>query len=455
MASGFRVRGAPYDIRLGSVFSPLKLVLFLYVPLLLLYVGTGTQVFASDFGSVKALSWTGFSYFGLAVLLFAAGAKIGADGTGRKAVRGRPRPGRRELTRDQRRSLAVLLEAALLTSIGAYLLWFSLGVVRAGGPAKLIEAWRNDPHLVKDVYLATVPGITTLTQLAVAAIPLVLAFGLFRRGTVMPVLVVLVVALALVRSFLFNERLALLEVLVPGIVVLAAPRRVTIPRIAAYAGIFVATVVTFFAVTELRRTYVYTHQFSVSHATARFFGYYLTSVNNGMVVAERYRGQTPFYSTGGILWSFPVAGDLRVEHLPSIGTISLKYSDLFGVDPPEFWPSAFSREGLNYEFNTFSTPGYLAADLAWLGLLAVFLLGLVSGRLYRWSSDDDLSLAFYAVWVVGLLEFMRILYFTNSRLLPAYIVFMGAFLVVRRHSPSLPAALASRQTQLAARGSVE
>jgi hypothetical protein len=39
------------------------------------------------------------------------------------------------------------------------------------------------------------------------------------------------------------------------------------------------------------------------------------------------------------------------------------------------------------------------------------------------------------VWLVGLFEFMRILYFTNTRMFPAYLVFIAAYLVVRRRAP--------------------
>jgi oligosaccharide repeat unit polymerase len=429
-----RVRGRPQVIRLSSVFSPLALVVFLYVPLLLLYVVSSPSVFATDFGSRKAFTWTAFAYFSLALLSFAAGAKLGSDRV-RSRARSRGESLERALTPTRERSMAVLVEAALIISVAASLLWFALGVIRAGGIAPFVEIWQREPFRLKGEILATVPGVTTLMQLAVAAIPLAVVYGLNRKGSVIRILIVLALVLAAARAVFFSERLALVELLLPLVFLALAHRRVTVSRVTVYAVALLAVVMTFFAVTELRRTYAYTGDFSASRAATRFVGYYLTSVNNGMVVVDEYPAETPLYSTGEILWHFPVVGDLRLEHLPGVGTISFRYDDAFGIDPQSFWPQVFRAEGLDYEFNVFSTPGFLAADFGWAGLVAIFVLGLASGAIFRRSQTSRLHLALYAVWVVGLFELMRIFYFADTRLLPAYLVFLAAYLVVRRPTP--------------------
>jgi len=429
-----RVRGRSHVIRLSSVFSPLAFVAFLYVPLLLLYVVSSPSIFATDFGSRKALTWTAFAYFSLALLCFAAGAKLGADRVLSRA-RGRGEQLERELAPAHERSMAVLVESALVISVAASMLWFALGVVRAGGIASFIEIWQSEPFRLKGEILATVPGVTTLMQLAVAAIPLAVVYGLNRTGSVVRILVVLAILLAAARAVFFSERLALVELLLPLAFLALAHRRVTVSRVTVYAAALLAVVMTFFAVTELRRTYAYTGDFSASRAATRFVGYYLTSVNNGMVVADEYPAETPFYATGEILWRFPVVGDLRLEHLPGVGTVSFRYDDVFGVDPESFWPHAFRAEGLDYEFNVFTTPGYLAADFGWAGLVAIFVLGLASGALFRRSRTSRLNLALYAVWVVGLFELMRIFYFADTRIFPAYLVFLAAYVIVRRPAP--------------------
>jgi oligosaccharide repeat unit polymerase len=428
--------GGPRVIRLDSIFSPLTLVVFLYTPLLALYVLSSPAVFALDFDSRKTLSWTGLAFFALSILLFAAGAKAGG---GRRSVAhagGPPEPIETDaLPRATRRSLAVLLEAALLLSVGAYLLWFGLGVVRAGGIGNFLEIWRTDPHLVKKVILVTLPGVTTLTQLAVAAIPLAIAYGFVRRGSVIRMLVVLIAILAVLRTIFFSERLAFIELAVPIAFLLLAPRRVTVPRVVLYVVSFVLAAMVFFSITELRRTYVYTHNFSPDRSATRFFGYYLTSVNNGMAVIDHYPASTPFASTGEFLWRFPGLRDLRVDDFAGAGTVTLRYPDLFGVEPDSFWPQAFSDQGLSYEFNVFTAPGFLAADFGWAALLVVLLLGYVSGRLYRRTPSSPFHRALYAVWLVGMFEFMRILYFTSTRVFPAYLLFAAVYLVLRQGVP--------------------
>jgi oligosaccharide repeat unit polymerase len=426
------MRGGTRVIRLASIFSPLTLVVFLYTPLLLLYAVSSEGVFETEFDSRKTLTWSGFAFFALALLCFAAGAKAGED-----QARAKARAGEwvdRELTAAQRRSLAVLLEAALVLTILAYVLWFARGFARAGGVSQFLEIWRRDPLFIKTQILTTVPGVTTLIQVAVATIPLAIAFKLYRRGSVVPVLVALAIVLGAARALFFSERLALIELLLPIVFLLLAPRRITIPRVVLYAIVLLLAVMTFFAATELRRSYAYTHDFSASTSATRFAGYYLTPVNNGMAVIDHYPGETPLYSSAQFLWLFPGLRDLRVEHFPAFGTVSLRYADVFGVDPEEFWPRAFGDQGLNYEFNVFSAPGHLAADFGWGALIAVFLLGLLSGTLYARSETSVFHRALYAVWLVGLLEFMRILYFTNTRVFPAYLVFAAAYVVVRRRA---------------------
>ena len=416
-------------VPLRSLFSPLALVVWLYAPLLLLYALSSESVFLNEFDSRKTLTWAGFAYFALALGLFAAGAKLGQEAVRRP--RFRASTGQDTLSPRQKRRLEKLLEAALAVSILAYVVWFARGAVRAGGALSFLETWRRDPHLIKTEIMTTVPGVTTLTQLALATVPLAIAYGLTKRRSLVRTLVVVVLALAVLRAVFVSERLALIELLVPLAFLLAAPRKVAFPRIAVYALAFVAAVMTFFAVTELRRTYVYTQDFSPAEASTRFFGYYLTSINNGMVIVDRYPARTPFYSTGKIAWEFPVVRDVHVEQLPVVGTLSFRYEDALGVDPEDFWLGAFVVEGLDHEFNVFTTPGYLAADFGWAGLVVMLVLGVLSGRIYCRSETSPFHRALYAVWLVGLLELMRIYYLAETRVFPAYLVFLAAYLVVR------------------------
>ena len=272
-----------------------------------------------------------------------------------------------------------------------------------------------------------------------------IAYKLFRGGSAIRVLVVIVLAFAAARAVLFNERLAVIELLVPLAYLLASPRKVTVPRVVVYAVVFLLAAITLFSVTELRRTYVYTNDFSIGRSTTRFFGYYLTSVNNGIAVIDDYRRRRRSTRAASCSGSSRGARDLHVEHFPVVGTISLRYVDAFGVDPG-FWPRAFADQDLDYEFNVFTAPGFLAADFGWAALLAVLLIGLASGYLYRRGATSTFHHALYAVWLVGLFEFMRILYFTNTRMFPAYLVFLGVpYLVLRRRARAHARACALRR----------
>jgi oligosaccharide repeat unit polymerase len=420
-------------VELRQLFSPLALVGLVYVPLFVLFLATSPSLFESEFGSTKHLTGTAVLYFAISITLFAFAAAVGRSLGLRRPLRYAFEQA--ALTDDYRlRRLAPFLRGLLFVSLLAYLAWFAAGAIRAGGPTQLIRTWLSNPFLVKTELLRTVPGLTTLTQLAVAAIPLALVFGLLGRRSKLRPLVTTILLLAVARSFVFSERLAVLELVVPATYLLLAERRVTVSKAVLWGlGLGFAVLVVFTA-TELRRTYTYTHNFSLPRVTVRFFGYYLTSIDNGSVIIDRYPAATPFANTGQMLWRFPVVSNLSAPDLPGLGTVSLRYADIFGRDPDTFWPPAFAAQGLSYQYNVFTTPGFLAADFGWFALPVVFLLGLYSGALYTRARSSPFHRALYAVWLVGLLEFMRILYFFDTRLLPAYLAFAAVYVSIARRA---------------------
>jgi oligosaccharide repeat unit polymerase len=423
-------------IELRRVFSPLALVAIVYVPLLVLFLITSPSVFESEFQTTKHVSITSVSYFTLSLLLFAAGAALGRGRLLRRPLRSAFEQVAPSDTYRIRR-LEPFLGGLMLVSVVAYLAWFGVNVVSAGGPTKFFHAWLYSPVFYKKYLLRTIPGVTTLTQLAVAAIPLALAFGLLRRGGKLRGLAVCIVVLGAARSVLFSERLAVFELIVPIAYLLLAQRRITVAKGVLYGlGVGFAILVMFSA-TELRRTYVYTHNFSASRVTARFFGYYIASVDNGGVVIDHYPAATPFANTLQMLWRFPVAGSIHADHFPVVGTVSLH--DGVGKDPIPFWSQAFAQQHLSYEYNTLTTPGFLAADFGWFALPVLFLLGFYSGTLYTRARSSPFHRALYAVWLVGLLEFMRILYFFDTRLLPAYAAFGAVYVSIARRARFEPA----------------
>jgi len=401
-------------VPVAPLFSPLTFAALFYTPLLLAFTLTPEAAFLGLFDSLKYYSTSALLYYTACIALFATGAFIalrrGTPGRSVLAVPYSP------ISLDQRpRWIDPLLVGAMAVSLLAYVLWFGLGLVRAGGPASFFSTYASDPFTVKEVLLRTIPGVTTLVQLSVAAVPLAIVYGSWRRPLVRG-LGVAIFAFAFARSFLFSERLALLELLIPAGFLMIVHRRLRPNRLVLLVVGTVLLVLAFYAISEARRSFVYSGDFSIEAASFRALGYYLTSINNGFLVATEYRFWDPFYSMLEIFWRFP-----GIESV-------LSYERLFAVEPSFLYTDALSRAGLNPEFFVLTLPGYLAADVGWMGAAVMGLLGALTGRLYLAAATDPLARAFYAVWLVGLLELMRISYFFDTRLAPVYFLFAAVYI---------------------------
>jgi len=312
------------------------------------------------------------------------------------------------------------VRSGLVAALLAYAVWFFLGVLRANGVRNLISMWLVHPFYVKSVLLETVPGITTLTQVAVAAIPVMICCVRVNRCDY--VLSGLVFLLAIIRAFLFGERLALLEVLVPILYIKLITRKISWRSALAGVLFFIIFVAGFFILTEARRSFVYVGSDSVKYliktGTVRFLGYYMTSINNGIFFMQHYAFTAPLYNTFVSLWRFP--GLYNLYNL---------FTGLNAIDVG----NVLYKFGLNPEFNTLTSVCYWVIDFGLRGALIVsFFFGFLSGLFYKLASQNSLSTALYSVWLVGLLEFMRICYLTSTRLFPAYIFFIGALILSRK-----------------------
>jgi oligosaccharide repeat unit polymerase len=399
-------------VRLEALFSPYVLVPGLGATLLVIYLATPGTVFEREFQSPKWDTPWPAVFYTLALAAFGIGALAG-DVMARRP-RARAEGERGELVRARMRRLCLV---ALLVSVGAYALWWGRGIANAGGIGELVRTYARNPELVRTEYLTTIPGVTTLTQLAVAAIPLAIAYRLFDRRLVV-VLVGLVFVLALARSVLDSERLALLELLIPAAYLAVAGRRIAPLRLVAAAGLLALAVVAFFVGNELRRKGAY-GDFALTDALWRFAGYYLGTVNNTFAMIDHHAFATPLYFTGQALWEFPGMRQLGVTP-----------ENLLGIDAPRFIEDFFRLNGLSPAVNTFGVLGSVSADFGWLALLWLLGVGAAAGALYRAATRSAFYRALYAVWLVGLLEFVRIYYFFSTRLVPAYLVFAVALVIV-------------------------
>lgn len=390
--------------------SPYIITVWMYLPIFLIYLIISPTLFKAWYNEPKVLSnfWQA-AYFLSIIILFGIGGYLGSHLLPR--------------TKSRQRVSAALVprwytRSGIIVSIVAYLIWFGLGIRRAGGIEKIFSFYLINPSYVKSVLLRTVPGITTFTQIAVAAIPLMICYG--RLARIDHMLIGTVFLLATLRAFLFSERLALLELLVPVSFLILSARKIKWGKALRYLLVFIVFVLTFFILNESRRSFVYKGWNSIGDlaeaGSIRFLGYYVTSVNNALFFADKFAFATPLYNTLQFIWRFPGLQDVYV-----------KFAEIHPIHAPEL----LYQYGMNPEFNTATAIGAWIIGFGLFGAFIVtFFFAFFSGVLYRLASRNKFAAALYSVWLVGLLEFMRIEYFTTTRLSPAYLFFVGALLLI-------------------------
>jgi hypothetical protein len=413
-----RLRSWTADV--DVLFSPYAVALAVYVPLLLLFLATPASVFDARWSTTKYTSAAGIAFYGLAIAAFVLGALVG------DVLARRRDDDRRPLSAELAARFRVVLALALAVAIAAYATWFALAIWRAGGLGGFADALVTDPELVRQTLFASVPGVTTLTQLALAAIPLALAFRLLDRRLLAP-LAATALALALAVALLGNFRLTFLELaVVVGYLVLSG-RRMSLGRLVLLAAGVVLVVAAFFIVAEIRRRGPY-EPYGIGDAAIRFFSYYLNSINNTFAIVANHTFALPLYFSTQPFWEFPGVSSL------------VRYEDVFNVDADLFLDDVYRANGLTRSVTTFGLPGESHVELGWVALWQILGLGGVAGALYRVGRRDRFFRALYAVWLVGMLEFVRINYFLEPRMVPVYALFALVFVVVVRPAARAPAA---------------
>jgi oligosaccharide repeat unit polymerase len=401
--------------KIVDFFSPKFIFLLLFLPSILVFVLIPDTDFRLFFSSKKSSDLFAVTSFCFLVLIFTLGTifgekiyfkdrfiKLGGDYSGK--------------------SIKNLLFLLTLISVAAYLVWFLLAISRANGLGNFFEVYRVNPFWVKSYFFATIPGITTLTQLSVATVPLMIAFRSQKPKEIM--LIVIVVGLAFSRSIFASERLALIEILLPGAFVLLAQNSVRKRYFVPIGILGFGTLVTFFVLSESRRSFVYTGSFSYLDALYRLFSYYMTSINNGIYVIQQYQGVAPFHFTFQSVWKFPLIGDSLYQQFNSIAPSSF----------PENW---LLMSGNNPEYTTLTAVGEIFIEFGFFAFPVLFFLGMTMGFIFKLSRNSKLFSATYGLFLVGVFEFLREGYLWGVRVFPAYAVFFIVFLTfsvqIRRH----------------------
>lgn len=337
------------------------------------------------------------------------------------------------------RRASTVLTLATVVGYGGFIFL----IARAGlTPASLIAGTSDDGADLKE-RIGTIPGVTTLTQLGIAAVVVsaVLLAREFTRSELAKMLIV--IGLAVPRAYIYSERLALLELLIPAGVVAAAKlstgsrARRRISQVIPVVGL--VSIVPIFATFEYFRSWnfyrLHGETSFANFAMGRFAGYYTTALNNGQLIIDhlRWPGRWPF-DTLEFFWSAPGISNVGLyEHLSGYERLSghaRPYSNVSDLTPF----AEMLKQYANPEFNNPS--GYAGPFVDYGrfgGLVFLLLIGFLIGLAYRGFCNAQLwGVLLYPVIFTGVVEMPRYIYWVQGRVTYAWLAILIIVVVVAR-----------------------
>lgn len=320
---------------------------------------------------------------------------------------------------------------------------FCFLILRSGlSVSQLFAGSQDDGYLPAKDAIGTLPGVTTMTQLGVAAVVIATTVAVQQFSWFELSKILIVVGLAVPRAYIYAERLAILELVIPVSVVVAAHlsigrrRQRTTARLLPLAGL--ALVVVVFSVFEYNRSWTYYRAHGqtsfVEFALSRLAGYYVTALNNGHLILEHmnWPGRWPFDTMDGF-WSAPGIEQFGLYELLS------GYPPPYGRGNVSPYFDILAQFG-NPEFNNQS--GYVGPfiDYGWFGgLIFMFAIGVIAGLLYRlFCHGSPLGLLVYPVFFVGLVEMPRYVYWGQGRATYAWLAIAIVLVLVYRRRNRVP-----------------
>lgn len=322
-----------------------------------------------------------------------------------------------------------------LFTLFGYLMWFFSMYQHGFSLTMLSSVLMGEQGAVFDLkrnYLTKIAGVTSFTNFSIPFMILAVYYNTQYRRKAVKIMILIVVCLAVFRGVFFSERLAILEVLVPSLLITFMHRikqRKRLKFVSIYPIVIVIGIAVLFAIGEYFRSWInYYNNVYPSYwdfITTRFFGYYVTALNTGSLYINEFGLASlpaPYFSVNW-LWKFPLMG----------GT----YENLWHLDPEAKFQNMLELSG-NPEFNNPSGVLLPYHDFGLVGGITFWLLmGIVSGAFYSFFTKGyTLGLLFYPIWILGLTEVPRYLYFSSGRSFPTWIallVFVFILSINKRH----------------------
>jgi oligosaccharide repeat unit polymerase len=395
--------------------------------------------------------WRTGKHFNLDALLltFACAAVFSVGSIAGASVRGGAiaREKNRWAERVPWKSVSHLFQASFLLCLVGYAIWIGTAISRGatiGFLKQVISGDKGALFIFQHDYLATVGGLTTMTECGIPAVIFGCMLGNHFGFKAIRKKLFLILALAMVRAFLNSERFATIELVVPFTILLVNVRYLASDRLTRATRVFLryAPVFGLIALPILFTTFEYYRSWNnfyadsgqynlVEFGVSRLLGYYVTSFNNGAFLLTKARVLlgAPYF-TLKFLWTFPVLSNLTRTLFPHLG-----------FDSDDSFLRLLENQGVNPEFNSadgvlnplvdFGLPG---------GLFYWFAIGIVCGMLYRlYQQQRPAGLCLYPFIYLGLLETPLALYWSEGKAIPAYALLMAGTLIlaVYRRRPAL------------------
>jgi oligosaccharide repeat unit polymerase len=321
------------------------------------------------------------------------------------------------------RSLSTLF-GIVLTAYAIFLLpmfmHFNLVIALATGSTGAMYELRDT--------LNQIPGVTSFVSLQSLCVILYVGYPLltgFKPPRRYRTLLYIMIVACILRAWLWSERIAVLELIMPAVVMkfgMGTTGKKRLLMLAPLFGIF--GVFLLFSLGEYFRSWqFYQNSWNGSFlgfAWIRFEGYFATALNNGAMLFNYLAIPYAPINTAAWFYKLPLWPLLGIDI--SINNVNLVFDN----------PSLAALLNI-YGSMEYNNPGGIFMPFCdygpVLGMICWLILGFVSGTLLRaFVRRRAIGLVLFPVWYFGVLEILRIFYWSDSRFFP---VIVASLFVIR------------------------